>query len=44
MQRLNLRVQQRTVLNQAYQIRRNIAKIVEAEKAGAQYHLLASIR
>ncbi len=42
MQRLNLRVQQRAVLNQAYQIRRSTAKIVEAEKASALYYLLAS--
>lgn len=42
MQRLNLRVQQRAVLNQAYQIRRNTAKIVEAEKASALYYLLTS--
>jgi tRNA nucleotidyltransferase (CCA-adding enzyme) len=30
------------VLNQAYQIRRNTAKIVAAEKASTLYHLLAS--
>jgi tRNA nucleotidyltransferase (CCA-adding enzyme) len=41
MQRLNLRVQQRAVLNQAYQIRRNVAKIIEAKQASALYHLLA---
>jgi tRNA nucleotidyltransferase (CCA-adding enzyme) len=42
-QRLNLRSQQRVILNQAYRIRRDVSKIVEAEKASALYHLLASV-
>jgi tRNA nucleotidyltransferase (CCA-adding enzyme) len=42
-QRLNLRSQQRTILNQTYHIRRDVSKIVEAEKASALYQLLASV-
>jgi len=40
-QRLNLRTQQRTILNQAYGLRRNAAQIAEAESASALYRLLA---
>jgi tRNA nucleotidyltransferase (CCA-adding enzyme) len=42
-QRLNLRSQQRTILNQTYHIRRDVSKIVEAEKASVLYQLLASV-
>ncbi|MBI1880493.1 MAG: CBS domain-containing protein [Chloroflexi bacterium] len=41
-ERLNLRSQQRAILNQAYRIRRNITQIVEAEQASDLYHLLAT--
>jgi tRNA nucleotidyltransferase (CCA-adding enzyme) len=41
-QRLNLRSQQRAILNQTYRIRRNVARIVEARRASDLYHLLAT--
>lgn len=40
-ERLNLRVQQRAVLNQTHRLRRETAKIVEAQRASELYRLLA---
>ncbi len=41
-ERLNLRTQQRVILNQVYLIRRSAAEIAAAEQASALYHLLVS--
>jgi tRNA nucleotidyltransferase (CCA-adding enzyme) len=40
MERLNLRVYQRKILKQAYRIHRNVAQIVQADRASRLYHLL----
>ncbi len=41
-ERLNLRSDQRTLLRQAYEIRRNHAEIARAEKNSDLYHLLSN--
>lgn len=40
-ERLNLRTWQRAILNQVYQLRRNVAEIATAKSASALYRLLA---
>jgi hypothetical protein len=40
LERLNLRLNQRTTLKQAYAIHRNAPKIAQAERASQLYHLL----